>query len=116
MMITLGPFATYLRDRFPPSSNPDHPVNPADPNTYVPMAADLIKRHTRNAWPTRRHKLGVWTCPRCDPGSAAWFARARAMGQCVKNSVDIAASQDASKQCNGIDEFISVPLMIFLVF
>jgi len=108
-MSVLGPFPAYLSDRFPPS----RPINPADPNTYQPFAADLLERHTKHA---RRHKLGLWNCPRCDPGSAAWFKAARAMGQCASKNGGDAVTQGPIKDYDYIDASVSVPMQIYIVF
>lgn len=90
-MPTLGPFPAYLRDRLPP----------------------LFKRRTRN---TRRHTLGLWTTPRCDPGSAAWFEAARAVGQCASKGGDDAARQTPIDSCDDIDGSTSVPVQVYVVF
>ena len=109
MSVILGPFPAYLQDRLPP-------IDSAAPNTYLPFAADLMERHTRNARHVRRHRLGLWNCPRCDPGSAAWFVAARALGQCAAKGGDDAARQSTINDCAEIDVSISVPAQVYVVF
>jgi len=108
-MIMSGPFPGYLRDRLPP-------LDSADPNTFLPFAADLLNRHTRHARQERRHTLGLWTCPRCDPGSAAWFSAARALGHCAEKRGDAAVRQSPEKDCTDIDVSKLVPVQIYIVF
>ncbi len=91
MTVTIGPFPAYLQGRLPP----------------------LFKRRTRN---TRRHKLGLWTTPRCGPGSEAWFKAARAAGECADKGGDEAATQSSTKDCADIDSSISVPVQVYIVF
>ena len=59
-MIMHGPYPGYLRDPLPP-------LDSAAPNTFLPFAADLLNRHTRHTRHERRHTLGLWSTPRCDP-------------------------------------------------
>ncbi len=109
MIMYAIPFPDYLRDRLPP-------LDTAAPNTFLPFADDLMRRHTRHARQERRHTLGLWTCPRVDPGSAAWFSAARAKGYCAEKSGDVAAKQPESKDCADIDVSKLVPVQIYIVF
>ena len=106
MSVTLGPFPAYLQGRFPP-------LDSAAPNSYVPFAADLMERHTKHA---RRHRLGLWETPRCDPGSSTWFKQARAQGQCANKSGDAAAKDAQAKDSGDVDASISIPVLVYIVF
>jgi hypothetical protein len=87
-------------------------VEQAHSAAYIPFSFDLLER-TRHARP--RHKLGLWTTPRCDPGSAAWFVAARSSGACAKKRTQDDVSPLEDKQCSDIDSSISLPVVILVV-
>ncbi len=107
-MIMHGPYPGYLRDPIPP-------LDSAAPNTFLPFAADLLNRHTRHTRHERRHTLGLWSTPRCDPGSAAWFSAARVLGHCAEKSDVASAKQTEDKRCADIDVSKLVPVQIYIV-
>ncbi len=105
-MPVLGPFSAYLREHLPPSSAPA-------PKTNRPFEDEMIQRRTRGA---RRHNLGLWDCPRCDPGSAAWFSVARVLGQCAEKSGDAAVKDETANDCGDVDVSTSVHVQVYVVF
>lgn len=105
MMTVLGPFPAHLWDRIPP-------LNATAQNGYISFAEELTQMRTRRA---RQHRLGLWNCPRCDPGSATWFSVARALGQCAKKCGDAAVKQTTANDCGHVDVSTSISVNVFVV-